>query len=119
MAHRFQELETDGKAVVAEALAVSDACLGAKIARKRFKRKMVVAVPAADGKNTGAASADVFRKRRLHTRKLVVTRDVNGNGHRNSFLDTRCAIGFLHAFPPETSELKNRATNRPRYAITP
>jgi hypothetical protein len=35
MAHRFQELETDGKAVVAQALAVSDAGLGAKIARKR------------------------------------------------------------------------------------
>jgi hypothetical protein len=31
----------------------------------------------------------------------VVTRDVNGNGHRNSFLDTRCAKGFLHAFPQE------------------
>ncbi len=39
MAHRFQELETDGKAVVAQALAISDAGLGAKIARKRFEMK--------------------------------------------------------------------------------
>ena len=38
MAHWFQELETDGKAVVAQALAISDTGLGAKIARKQFKR---------------------------------------------------------------------------------
>src|SRR5690348_6109093 len=99
MAHRFQELETDGKAVVAQAFAVSDAGLGAKIARKRFEREMVIAVPAADREDAGAASADILGKTGFDPGKLLVTRDVNGNGHRNSFLHTRYVKGFLHAAP--------------------
>jgi hypothetical protein len=34
----FQELETDGKSVVAKTLAISDAGLRSKIAGKRFER---------------------------------------------------------------------------------
>ena len=109
MAHWFQELETDGKAVVAQALAISDAGLGAKIARKQFERYMIVAVPAADGKDAGAAGADVFRKSGLHTGNILVTRDVDGNGHRNPFLDARCSKGFLHAAP------QDKRTEKPIY----
>src|SRR5690348_3509766 len=99
MAHRFQELEADGKAVVAQALAIGDAGLGTKIARKRFERKMVIAVPAANGENAGAADADILGEGSLDPGKLLVTRDVNGNGHRNSFLHARYVKGFLHAAP--------------------
>src|SRR5260370_38817600 len=107
MARWFEELETDGVAVVAQAFAISNASIGAEISGKRFKRNLVVAVPTAYGEDTGAASADVFREGGFHARQLLVTRDVDGNGHRNSFLDARCGKGLLHAVPP-TSELKNR-----------
>ena len=116
MARWFQELETDGIAVVAQALAVGDAGLGAEISRERFKRKLVVAVPTANGEDAGAASADVFRECGFDTGQLLVPGDVDGNGHRNSLLHARCVEGFLHALP-QKSELKNRPTNKPRYAI--
>jgi hypothetical protein len=104
MAHWFQELDTDGIAVVAQALAISDAGLGAKIARKRFEREMVVGIPAAEGKDAGAAGADVFREGGLDSRNVMVTGDVHGNGHRNSFFVTRNGKVFLHALPLRRSD---------------
>lgn len=99
MAYWFQELDTDGIAVVAQALAISDAGLGAKIARKRFERQMVVAIPAAEGKDAGAAGADVFGESGFDSGNVMVTRDMYGNGHGNSLFKTRNSKVFLHALP--------------------
>ena len=53
---------------------------------------------------------------RFATGQLLVPGDVDGNRHRNSLLHARCVECFLHALP-QKSELKNRPTNKPRYAI--